>query len=187
MRLIELTLLVFYFFFYLSIPLWIPAAIGLYLLTSRRKGLSRMAGFLTLKPIITTPIWAAIIGFLYGSAVDAQHIALWSILPGASLTVLALVIFRRLFLGSRSIWAMLLIALDCMRWTNSGLLTVTVTLPYNAANNTWASVFALIGLIFPTAYAVVALTITMVTHGNETAAWTRSEKNVNLPSNGHKT
>jgi len=56
---------------------------------------------------------------------------------------------------------MLLIVLDCMRWINSGLLTVTVTLPYNAANNTWASVFALIGLIFPTMYSVIALATTL--------------------------
>ena len=164
--LIELALLAFYFFFYLSIPLWIPAAIGLYLLTSRRNNLSRMAGFLTLKPIITTPVWAVIISFLHGSAVDAQFIAVWSILPGVGLTLLALMIFRRLFLSSRPILAMLLIVLDCIRWINSGLLTLTVSLPYSGVTNTSASIFALIGLIFPTAYAIVALMVTLATREN---------------------
>ena len=125
-----------------------------------------MAGFLTLKPIITTPLWAVIINFLHGSAVDAQLIALWSILPGASLTALALVIFRRLFLSSKSILAMLLIVLDCIRWINSGLLTATVFLPYNRATDTWTGIFAVIGLIFPTAYAIVALTTTLATREN---------------------
>jgi len=155
-----------FIFFFLSIPFLIPAAIGLYLLTHRRNDLNLMAGFLTLKPIITTPLWAVIINFLHGSAVDAQLIALWSILPGASLTALALVIFRRLFLSSRSILAMLLIVLDCIRWINSGLLTATVFLPYNRATDTWTGIFAVIGLIFPTAYAIVALTTTLATREN---------------------
>ncbi|HLO29548.1 MAG TPA: hypothetical protein VK249_10460 [Anaerolineales bacterium] len=166
MTLVDLFYFVFFFIFYLSVPFWIPAAIGLYLLTSRQTALGRMAGFLTLKPIIATPIWAMIISFLHHSGTEAQHIALWSILPGAGLTVLVIVIFRRLFLGSRLILAMLLIMLDCARWINSGLLTLTVSLPYNAANNTWAGIFAFIGLIFPTAYSVVALTTALATREN---------------------
>lgn len=159
---------VFSLLFYFSFPLWIPAAIGLYLLTGRRNELNYMAGCLTLKPILTTPIWAMIISYLYGSTMDAQLIALWSILPGASLTVLALVIFRRLFLSSRVVWAMLLIVLDCARWINSGFLTFAVSLPYSGATNRWASIFGLIGLIYPTAYSVIALIIILATRKNQT-------------------
>lgn len=155
---------VFSLLYFLCFPLWIPAAIGLYLLTSRRNEFSNMAGVLTLKPIITTPVWVAIISFLYDSGAQSQRIALWSILPGAGLTVLAIVIFRRLFLSlsPRFILAVLLILLDCMRWINSGLLTVTIALPYNGANNRWGNLFVLIGLIFPSAYSIVAFVTTLV-------------------------
>jgi hypothetical protein len=157
---------VFAVLYCLSFPLWIPAAIGLYLLTSRRNEFSYMAGVLTLKPIITTPIWAVIVGSLQDSGVDGARIALYSILPGASLTILALVIFRHLFFRLMSISAMLLIVLDCMRWINSGLLTAIAFLPYNRANDTLTGIFAIIGLIFPTAYSVVALTIVLARRKN---------------------
>lgn len=186
MRLVDLLYFLFFFLFYLSIPFWIPAAIGLYLLTSRQNALGRLAGFLTLKPIIATPIWVGILSLLHASAVDAQSIALWSVLPGASLTFLALVIFRRLFLSlsPRFILAVFLILLDCLRWINSGLLTFTASLPYNRTTDTFTGIFALIGLIFPTAYAVIALTITMLTHEHGTTDRLQSGKNVNLSPKG---
>lgn len=150
----------------LSIPLWIPGVIGLYLLANRRNELGLMAGLLTLKPILTTPLWVLIISFLQRDGVAAAPIALYSILPGASLTVMTLVIFRPLFFGSRSTLARMLILLDCMRWVNSYLLTRIASLPYgySEAMGSMACVFALLGLIFPTAYAVVALTTTLATN-----------------------
>ncbi len=150
--------------FFLSIPFWIPAAIGLYLVANRRNDLSLMAGLLTLKPIIATPLWLVIISSLQGSTVGDALIPLGSILPGASLTVLALAIFRPLFFGSRSTSARMLIVLDCIRWINSCLLTGANFRPYKDAIGPLACIFALIGLIFPTAYSVVALTTTLVTH-----------------------
>lgn len=145
--------------FLLSIPFWIPAAIGLYLVANRRNEFSLMAGLLTLKPILTTPLWLMIISALQGSAVIHALIPLFSILPGASLTFIAVAIFRRLFFGPMLTSAMLLIVLDCLRWINSGLLTA-VGSSYNAIAS-MACIFGLIGLIFPTAYAVVALTTTL--------------------------
>jgi hypothetical protein len=148
------------------------------------KGSSVTLDILTLKPMITTPIWAVIISRLHGSSVDAQLIAVWSILPGAGLTVLALVIFWRLFFGSRALFAILLIVSDCMRWISSGLLTVTITLPYNRAPDTRTGIFALIGLIFPTVYSVIALATTLATNEVQTAALIRSEQNVGLATTG---
>jgi hypothetical protein len=151
--------------FGLSIPFWIPAVIGLYLVANRRNELSLMAGLLTLKPILTTPLWLLIISSLQGAAGVHLFLPVLSILPGAGLTALAFVIFRSLFYGPRSTSAMLLIVLDCMRWINSGLLTATGS-SYNVFSSS-ACFFAFVGLIFPTAYAVVALTTTMTTHEQE--------------------
>jgi hypothetical protein len=156
--------------FLLSIPFWIPAAIGFYLVGDRRNELSLMAGLLTLKPILTTPLWALIISSLEGSTVSDALISLLSMLPGASLTILALAIFRQQFSGSGAAPARLLILLDCMRWLNSGLcLGGANALSYNPATGALTCIFALIGLIFPTAYAVVALTTTLATQEHEMA------------------
>jgi len=153
--------------FFLSIPFWIPAAIGLYLVRHRRNELSLMAGLLTLKPILTTPLWLMILSFLDGRAGGEALIPLLSTLPGASLTVLTLAIFRPLFFGSGATPARMLIALDCMRWINSSLCLGGINaLPYNQATGTATCIFALIGLIFPTAYSVVALTTSMAANEN---------------------
>src|SRR5512146_675932 len=86
--------------FFFSIPFWLPAAIGLYLVARIRNKLSLMAGLLTLKPIVTTPLWAAILYYFSSNyllpstqVVGGAIVALCSILPGASLTLLILVIF----------------------------------------------------------------------------------------------
>ena len=156
--------------FFFSIPFWIPALIGLYLVAQIRNKLSLMAGLLTLKPIVTTPLWAAI--FYYFSShyilpstqgVGGALVALCSILPGASLTLLILVIFRHLLFGSRSTSAWVLILLDCMRWLNSGLLTAAGSISYYDVTGPFACIFGLVGLLFPTAYAIVALTTTLAT------------------------
>ena len=160
--------------FFFSIPFWFPAAIGLYLVARIRNKLSLMAGLLTWKPIVTTPLWAAIINY-FGSnymlpstqVVSGALVALCSILPGASLTLLILVIFRRLFFGSRSTSAWMLILLDCMRWINSGLLTAAGSISFYGVTAPFACIFALVGLLFPTAYAIVALTTTLATQEYE--------------------
>ena len=149
--------------FLLSIPFWITAAIGLYLIKNRRNELCLMAGLLTLKPIITTPIWAKIAFSLEHSGISSGLMALCSILPGAGLTVLIFVIFRSKFYGLRATSARMLIVLDCLRWINSGLLTMISSLLYDSAANC-ACILAFVGLIFPTAYSVVALTTTLETY-----------------------
>ena len=161
---------------FFSIPFWVPAAIGLYLVARIRDKLSLMAGLLTLKPIVTTPLWAAIIYYFSSNyllpsteVLGGALVALCSILPGASLTLLNLVIFRRLLFGSRSTSAWMLILLDCMRWINSGLLTFAGSISYYSATGPFGCIFALVGLLFPTAYAIIALTIIMETQEQEIA------------------
>ena len=150
--------------FVYSIPFWVPAAIGLYLVVTRPDELSLMAGLLTLKPIVTTPIWFTIISALHSPIDKLEPAHFLSILPGAGLTVIIAFAFRHLFSGPRAGSARALLVLDCARWLNSFL----ISLPYGGAmgSGSLACLFALIGIALPTIFAVVALT-TSLTHSRE--------------------
>ena len=146
--------------FLYSIPFWVPAAIGLYLVAKRPTDLSLMAGLFTLKPIVTTPIWFAIISSLLSTPNEKLELAHFlSILPGASVTVMIVIVFRRLFSGPRSGSARVLLVLDCIRWLNSFL----IVLPYggNTQSGSLVCIFAFIGLTMPTVFAVIALMISL--------------------------
>ena len=144
-------------YFLYSIPFWVPAVIGLYLVLKRPSDLSLMAGILTLKPIITTPVWFSMMGRL--SAADPlQPTHFLSILPGAGLTLIIALAFRHLFSGPRSGDAGVLLTLDCARWFNSFL----ILLPYgNTGLGALACIFSLVGLALPTIFAFVALTLSL--------------------------
>lgn len=142
--------------FLCSIPFWVPAAIGLFLVVNRPNELSLMAGLLTLKPILTTPIWFALISTLPSPVENLEPAHFLSILPGASLTFTIGFAFRGLLSGPRAGHARALLALDCARWLNSSL----IFLPYGGDSVETGSllcIFALIGLTLPTVFAVVAL------------------------------
>ena len=143
-----------------SIPFWIPAAIGVYLSANRPGDLRRMAGLLTLKPIVTTPVWLAILSGLLSSPNDKWMPAHFlSILPGAGVTIVIALAFRHLFTGPSAGRAKILLVLDCARWLNSFLMI----LPYGGGiqGGQLACVFAVIGLALPSVFAVVALTLTI--------------------------
>ncbi len=145
----------------LTLPFWIPGIVGLYLVTTRPNDLSLMAGLLTLKPIVTTPIWMALLASLdrpAGNTMEPSYF--YAILPGASLTLVAAVLFRHLFSGPRAGRAQTLLALDCARWLNSFLIFASSS---NTRAGPLACVFALIGLALPTMFAVVALTLSLAT------------------------
>ncbi|HLO33881.1 MAG TPA: hypothetical protein VK249_32335 [Anaerolineales bacterium] len=144
--------------FLYSLPFWIPAAVGLYLVVKRPSDLSLMAGLLTLKPIVTTPIWFAIISPLSGSnKLEPAHF--WSILPGISLTVIIVLAFRRLFFVPGAGKAKTLLVLDCARWLNSFLLSLPLV--GGMGGGSLACIFSLIGLVLPTVFAVVALMLSL--------------------------
>jgi hypothetical protein len=142
-----------------AIPFLIPAAFGLYLVANKPNDLSVMAGLLTLKPIVTTPIWFAIIGTLHSPVDKLEPAHFLSIVPGAGLTVITVLAFRPLFSGPRAGTARMLLGLDCARWLNSFLLN----LPYGGitGGGSLVCLFALIGLALPTVFAVVALTTSL--------------------------
>jgi hypothetical protein len=138
-----------------SIPFWVPAIIGLYLIVRRPSDLSLMAGILTLKPIVTTAIWLAIIRRLTADS-PLQPAHFLSILPGASLTLIIVLTFRHLCSGSKAGDARVLLMLDCARWLNSFLYV----LPYdNTGIGVLTCIFSVVGLALPTVFAFVALTL----------------------------
>ena len=114
--------------------------------------LSRMAGLLTIKPVITAPIWFGIMAAFEPSYDRLGPSHFLSILPGASLTLITAVAFRRLFSGPRARVAWVLLALDCARWLNSFF----IYWPYGDGSLNCLS--ALCGLSMPTVFATIALT-----------------------------
>ena len=146
--------------FLYSIPFWVPAAIGLYLVVNKPSELSLMAGLLTLKPIVTTPIWFAVISTLHSPVDELEPAHFLSILPGASLTFIIGFAFRRLFSGPRAGSARALVVLDCARWLNSFLISLPYG-GYSVESGSLLCIFALIGLALPTVFAVVALTTSL--------------------------
>jgi hypothetical protein len=142
----------------LAAPIGIPALGGCYLLVRQSDALSRMAGLLTIKPVVTTPIWFGIIAAFEPphsySKLGPSHFL--GILPGASLTLIIVIAFRRLFSGPRARVAWVLLALDCARWLN----TVFIYWPYGDGSLNCLS--ALCGLSMPTVFAVIALTTALL-------------------------
>jgi hypothetical protein len=132
-------------------PFVIPALGGCYLLTRESGSLSRMAGLLAIKPVVTTPIWLAIIAAFHPSDSTPEPSHFLSILPGAGLTLIIAIAFRRLFSGPRADLAWLLLALDCTRWLNSLFLF------WPHENNALGCLASLFGLSMPTVFTVIAL------------------------------
>ena len=140
------------------VPLGIPAAIGMYLYVNRPDDLGKMATYLTLKPIVATPIWFAMISTLLPPSIQKLEPAHFlTILPGAGLTTVIVLMHRHVFAGPQAGSAIVLLVLDCIRWLNSFLLI----LPYGGGTNGLLNcLFAFVGLAMPSVFAVVALTLT---------------------------
>jgi len=131
-------------------PFILPCFLGIRILGQASDDFSRLAGWLTLKPLIATPLWF----FL----VDATFSGDWSrpgpayvltALPGIGLTLILVLIFRSVFQSHSSATRMLL-ALDTVRWGSSflmGLLPGSIKL-----------LLAFIALAMPTVFALFAQT-----------------------------
>lgn len=140
-----------------SAPFSIPALVGLYLIVTRPHGLSLMAGLLTLKPIVTTPLWIALLFVTFRPPVGSMPLPdSITILPGASLTLIILIVFRKVFFGPHAGAALTLLVLDCARWFNSYLMLLLRRWE-GAAAYQW--IFVLLGLTLPIVFAAVAFTV----------------------------
>ena len=154
---------------FICVPIFfIPAIIGSILIA---KGvdldLSRMAGWLTLKPILTTPVWlvsltvSAILLEESSSPERAWILAVIGILPGASLTMWTVLVFRLTLFRPRAHAAWLLVALDCARWLNSFLMTL-VSADWSRSGDLIDLVNVptpMIGLAMPTVFAIIAYVV----------------------------
>jgi hypothetical protein len=136
----------------LTIPFWIPAAAGLWLCINRRNDIGRLGGLLTLKPLLATPIWL----FILATTSHPQTRFVLSLLPGACLTLLIVVTYRRLLYGphAKIVWTWL--SLDCIRWL-SGCL---IYLP--SGDTSMLCLAGSLGLTMPTIFAVVAVTTVLL-------------------------
>ena len=151
---------------FICVPIFfIPAIIGSILIA---KGvdldLSRMAGWLTLKPILTTPVWlvsltvSAILLEESSSPERAWILAVISILPGASLTMWTVLAFRSTLFRPRAYAAWLLVVLDCARWLNS-LLMMLHREDWSISGDLIGLIDAatpMIGIAMPAVFAIIA-------------------------------
>ncbi len=140
---------------------WVPLIIGIRLLPRdlvfRRGDFAWMAALLTLKPFLTTPYWNAEAfsnTFSLNNSEKLVH-SLNGIAPGAGLTLLTLIVFGPLFFGAKARTASwVLIALDCLRWGNSFMLSLAGT--GLSGGNSGACLQMASGLTMPTIFAIVA-------------------------------
>lgn len=134
-------------------PFILPCFLGIRILGLASDDFSRLAGWLTLKPLIATPIWF----FL----VDATFSGDWSrpdptyaltALPGIGLTFILALVFRSVFQSHASA-VMGLLALDTVRWGSSFLMGLGL-LP-----DPLKLLLAFIALAMPTVFALFAQVI----------------------------
>jgi hypothetical protein len=128
----------------------IPLVVGVRLLrmfTPGDAGFYRMAGCLTLKPLVTIPLLLWISDIL----IDAPRLlkASASVQPDIVITLLLMYRYRRLFAGrqARPAWGLVLV--DGLRWGNSLL-----ALLYPESG--FFPLFLLVGILTPSSYSVAA-------------------------------
>jgi hypothetical protein len=128
----------------------IPLVVGILLLqkfTPGDAGFYRLAGCLTLKPLVTIPLllWIA---YLLNDAPRLLK-ASASIQPDIIITLLLMYRYRRLFAGQQARQAWGLVLVDGLRWGNSLL-----ALLYPESG--FFPLFFLIGILMPSIYAGAA-------------------------------
>lgn len=153
----------------------LPFILGLVILVKYRKDdLSRLAGVFTFKPIIATPLWAVIfqqttsVPVMLPEAADKSHLLtplyILTLLPGATLTLLIVIAFRKLY-AQKSKWAYVLLGLDMLRWLNTFFAHLIWVRPYGLSTG-WFLYIA--GMVLPNVYAVIALVISIIQARNAT-------------------
>ncbi|MBZ0279465.1 MAG: hypothetical protein K8L97_01910 [Anaerolineae bacterium] len=138
----------------------VPLIIGVMIL-GRAAGdpVFRFAGWMTLKPILATPLWFFMTSWLATNA--SLRLAVYvNWLPGAAITLLLVLAYRQTMFGDSAHPAALrLLGLDFARWISTAVMYATL----NIANVTISSDFSALGacliplaVFMPTIFAVVA-------------------------------
>jgi hypothetical protein len=133
------------------LPLWV----GIKLIGEAQRGrdsLYLMAGLFTLKPMLATPLWAALYGIRGRPSLFTVFL---SILPAVLITTALVLIFRKVFAGPHRSKAWGLLALDWVRWGSTLLMMLS-----SLTESELALVFMIASLLMPSLYAIVAYRIT---------------------------
>lgn len=149
----------------------LPAIIGVIILRRADEGnrFARYAGWLTLKPVVTTPIWFLFLlstaGVSYNTPEEIPPAVFLSILPGALLTVISVMQYQSLLFGEearRDAWGLLV--LDCLRWINSGLLMISPAYQQRIPLfDAVQGISSITGILLPTIFAIIALYLSRAT------------------------
>lgn len=132
----------------------LPLIVGpILLIKFRDDDLSRAAGWLTLKPVLATFLWALI--FVSTDSTEATYYL--TLLPGVILTLIIAFSFRHLFKSETLIFSMLLL-LDAIRWTITFVMFGPwLEIPIDPVDP--EGLLYLMALIIPNFYATLSLII----------------------------
>jgi hypothetical protein len=140
-------------YFCCASPFIIPLFLGIRVLSLHPESdFSRLAGWLSLKPIVATPIWLYLVDRTFSGDWSRPSPAyLVTALPGILLTLL-IVAAHRSALTSNPGGARFLLVMDTIRWGNS-LLMVSLS------GSPLTPIFIFVGLTMPTFFAFGALAL----------------------------
>jgi hypothetical protein len=136
-----------------------PVVIGLRLIAIAERptpsmAVTKLAGWLTLSPLLTTPIWFFILSSMPNNT--SWHPAhFFSLLPGTGVTLSALFLCRPTFAGTIARAAWLLLFFDCLRWLNSFWLAAP-TVWFDQGWGPSQLTPAVLGMFAPMIYALLA-------------------------------
>lgn len=152
------------YFFCIGPILLLPLVIGVIILrrSSEEDVFSHYAGWMTLKPLIATPIWWMMLlssGPSTSSVADnIQLLAIFGMLPGAILTFCIVSRFNTVLFGSEARpRAWLLLVLDCVRWINSGFILAATSFDIQETLSDQINGFiSITAILLPTIFALIA-------------------------------
>lgn len=134
----------------------LPVVVGpVILLSHRDDALARLAGVFTLKPLAATPLWALIVTLrpdIFSSAQQTTSLLL-TLVPGIGLTLLIVWAFRQVY-KLEPIRACVLLGADVIRWLSTFVMVLM-----------GPTLFFVVPLIIPSAYAILAAVIVSARSG----------------------
>lgn len=137
----------------------VPLMLGIIILLHAQDRFAQFAGWMTLKPLLATPLWFFVTSWLATNA--SPRLAVYvNWLPGAALTVLLVVAYRQVVLGDSAHPAALrLLGLDFARWISTAVMYATFNMATVTSSNDFSSLGACLmplAIFMPAIFAVVA-------------------------------
>lgn len=136
----------------------LPLILGPVILGMHKGELGRLAGWLTLKPVLATPLWIMALLGLDELEAGLQIGQVLSLLPAIALTGIIIWRFRGLLRGEGRIISLFIVG-DALRWLN------TFAWMQSGGHASLNDPFFLAGWILPNAYAIMAFVILRLRSG----------------------